>query len=153
MRDRSGRVPPNRVRYATIDAVTHPLRYFSLWRAVGWLLVVLVVYLSLTPAPPSLPMDGGDKLGHVLAYAALMAWFSWLYAGRGVRLVCAVGFLILGIGLEFAQALTDYRSFQLADMGADCVGVALGWVSARPAFPNLLVLLERPFAGADVNRR
>ena len=98
-------------------------------------------------------MEGGDKLGHILAYAGLMAWFSWLYAGLGVRLVCAVGFLILGIGLEFAQALTDYRSFQLADMVADCVGVALGWAGAPPVLPNLLIFLERFLPNADANQR
>ncbi|MCK7502149.1 MAG: VanZ family protein [Comamonadaceae bacterium] len=114
---------------------------------MGWLLVALVVYFSLTPAPPSLPMDGGDKLGHVLAYAALMAWFSWLYSGLGMRLVCAVGFVILGIGLEFAQALTDYRSFQLADMGADCVG-ARARVDQRSAGPPQSARLPgTPFPG------
>jgi len=98
-------------------------------------------------------MEGGDKLGHVLAYAALMVWFSWLYAVPGAHFACAAGFVLLGIGLEFAQALTDYRSFQLADMVADCVGVALGWAGAPPAVPNLLILLERFLPDADANQR
>lgn len=133
-------------------SVTHQLRHFSVWRAAGWLLVALVVYFSLTPEPPSLSVEGGDKLGHVLAYAGLMAWFAWLYADRGVRSAYAAGFAVLGIGLEFAQALTAYRSFELADMAADCVGVGLGWIIALPVIPNPLAFLERHLARVHDNR-
>jgi len=122
--------------------VTRPLRYFTVWRALGWLLVVLVVYLSLTPAPPNIPVTGGDKLGHVLAYGMLMAWFAWLYADLGIRSGFAIGFVVLGVSLEFAQGLTEYRSFELGDMAADCVGVALGWIAAYPPVPNVLAWIE-----------
>ena len=55
------------------------LRFFHTWLALGYGLILLVIYLSLTPAPPSIPIENGDKLGHGMAYATLMVWFAWLY--------------------------------------------------------------------------
>ena len=119
------------------------LRFFHTWLALGYGLILLVIYLSLTPAPPSIPIENGDKLGHGMAYATLMVWFAWLYPSLHTRWICAVAFVALGIGLEFVQGLTDYRTFELADMGADAVGVALGWIAAPPPLPNLLLWMER----------
>src|SRR5262245_2825185 len=96
--------------------------------ALGWAAVAAVVFFSLTPSPPSL--DGGDKLGHFLAYGGLAWWFGQLYSGR-MRLYYSLGFVAMGIALEFAQGATGYRSFELADMAANTLGVALGWGAAR----------------------
>ncbi|MGB0128390.1 MAG: hypothetical protein WBP72_12190, partial [Rhodocyclaceae bacterium] len=82
------------------------LTYFPFWRACGWGLIALVVLLSLTPAPLDLPGAEGDKVGHLLAYAALMQWFAWLYSSRRGRGTCALGFVVLGVALEYAQGLT-----------------------------------------------
>lgn len=112
------------------------LRYFPFWLACGWGLVALVVYLSLTPTPPELPGEEGDKVGHLLAYAALMAWFAWLYSSNRIRWACALGFIALGVGLEYAQGWTGYRSFSVGDMLADTAGVCLGWVGALLPIPG-----------------
>jgi VanZ family protein len=131
--------------------MTNRLRFFHTWRALGYGLILLVIYLSLTPAPPNIPIENGDKLGHVGAYTALMAWFAWLYPSHSVRWICAVGFATLGVGLEFAQALTDYRTFELTDMVADTTGVVLGWLAALPPLPNLLLCLERDLFKVDLS--
>ncbi|MGH6636529.1 MAG: VanZ family protein [Gammaproteobacteria bacterium] len=107
---------------------------------MGYGLILLMISLSLTPFAPDIPID---KLGHGMAYAILMVWFAWLYSNLGTRLVYAAGFVVLGIALEFAQGLTEYRTFELADMAANALGVTLGWIAARPPLPNLLVLMER----------
>ena len=119
------------------------LKFFLSWRALGYELILLVIYLSLTPFSLNIPIENGDKLGHWMAYTTLMVWFAWLYPNLRTRLVYAAGFLVLGIALEFAQGLTEYRTFELSDMVADAVGVALGWIAALPPLPNLLVLMER----------
>jgi VanZ family protein len=119
------------------------LKFFLSWRALGYGLILLVIYLSLTPFSLNIPIENGDKLGHWMAYTTLMVWFAWLYPNLRTRLVYAAGFLVLGIALEFAQGLTEYRTFELSDMVADAVGVALGWIAALPPLPNLLVLMER----------
>ena len=53
-----------------------------------------------------------------------------------------VGFVAMGIGLEFLQGLTDYRTFEVADMMADAAGVSLGWLAAPPRLPEMLRYVE-----------
>jgi len=98
-----------------------------------------VAWLSLTPAPLEVDLEQGDKLGHFAAYAALMFWFSQLYARR---LALAAAFVAMGIGLELAQGALGYRSLDPLDAAANAAGVAAGWV--------LALLLPRAFvARAD----
>lgn len=47
--------------------------------AGGWLLAAAIVWLSLTPSPPDPGIAYADKVGHFLAYGALMFWFALLY--------------------------------------------------------------------------
>lgn len=107
-----------------------PLRYFSLWRALGWLLVMAVVVASLMPVPERMSASVSDKVGHVLAYAALMFWFAQLYSGARAFVTSAFGFFALGVVLEWAQSLTGYRSYELLDMLANGTGVMVGLVLA-----------------------
>src|SRR6202521_5501803 len=113
------------------------------WRAIGVGLVVLVIWLSLTPQPIEIPVEHGGKLGHVAAYATLMFWFAQLDTRYRMRLAYAIGFVLLGVALEFAQRLTDYRTFAVADMGADAVGVLCGWVASPPRGPDVIGFVER----------
>jgi hypothetical protein len=113
------------------------------WLAVGWALVALVVYLSLTPTPVTLEVQAGDKFLHGFAYFVLMSWFANLYPGSRARAGFAAGFVALGVVLELLQLGTGYRSFDLADMAAGAVGVGVAWISAPPRLPNYLGLAER----------
>jgi VanZ family protein len=121
--------------------VEHRARPF--WLVLGWMLVLLVVYLSLTPAPITLPVREGDKFSHVFAYFVLMSWFANLYPGLSVRARFAAGFIALGVILEFVQLWIGYRSFEVADMTAGALGVAAGWATAPPRLPNYLSFAER----------
>jgi VanZ family protein len=47
----------------------------------------------------------------------------------------ALGFVAMGILIEFLQRMTGYRDFEVLDMVADAIGVLLGWAGA--------VVLER----------
>jgi glycopeptide antibiotics resistance protein len=82
------------------------------------------------PAPPTLDFEQSDKLGHFLAYGGLMFWFCQLYPRIRTRAYYAAGFIALGIGMEFLQGMTDYRTFEVFDMVANTVGVSLGWAAA-----------------------
>jgi VanZ family protein len=74
-----------------------------------------------------------DKLEHLAAYGALMFWFAFLYRRTPARAAYALGFIAMGIAIEFIQPYTG-RDFELADMLADALGVALGWAAALAAF-------------------
>ena len=93
-------------------------------------MVAAIVWLSLTSSPPKIDIEEGDKLGHLASYGTLMFWFSQLYMGKGTRALYAVGFAAMGVALEFAQGVTGYRSFDLADMLANALGVLCGWAAA-----------------------
>jgi VanZ family protein len=90
-------------------------------------MVAAIVWLSLTPAPPRVDLESGDKLGHLAGYGLLMFWFARLYARR---IPWAAGFIAMGISLEFVQGSLGYRSFEHYDMLANSAGVLLGWGAA-----------------------
>ena len=98
---------------------------------LGWLYAAAIVWLSLTPSPPQLDIAHSDKLEHFLAYAVLMFWFATAYRSTKARLAFGTGWIALGVALEFAQATTGTRSFELADMAANTLGVLAGAVAAR----------------------
>ena len=95
--------------------------------AGGWLFAAAIVVLSLMPAPPDIDVPHGDKLGHMAAYSLLTFWFCWLYPAWKTRIAYAAGWIAMGVALEFAQGATGYRSFEIADMAANSLGVLLGW--------------------------
>ncbi len=97
--------------------------------AIGWGWAATIVWLSVTPAPPKLDFEHSDKLGHFLAYGALMFWFCLLYFKTRARILYAAGFIAMGIGLEFIQGWLVYRTYDPLDMLANTIGVALGWMA------------------------
>jgi VanZ family protein len=107
-------------------APTTALRHRALWLALGWGIAAAIVWLSLTPRPPTLPLEQGDKLGHLLGYGVLMLWFGQLYNARRTRLAYALGFALMGVALELAQKALGYRTYEIFDMAANALGVALG---------------------------
>ena len=114
-------------------------------------MVVTVVILSLIP----LEIDLGhnrDKLAHFAAYGGLSFWFGMLIEGRGRELRVAAAFALLGVALEFLQGLTDYRTFEIADMIANATGAALGWGLAQTPLAKALGWIERLIAAASRGR-
>ena len=110
------------------------LRDFSrpgLW--LGWwvLGLVLCVALSLLP-PPSLGAPAGsDKAGHLLAYFVLSAWAVLVFRAPRAQWTAAFGLVLLGVALEFAQALlTTTRQGDPRDALANTLGVVLGLLVA-----------------------
>ena len=113
-----------------------------LWLIVGWALILLVIYLSVAPVAIHTNVEQGDKFMHALTYASLMGWFSNLYIMPSRRRSLAAAFVAMGIALEFVQGWTGYRTFDVADMLANTVGVAVGWTLAPPRLPNILHVVE-----------
>lgn len=123
-----------------------PLRWFGLWHGAGWLLVVWVIYESLTPSPfQTQGIQFGDKIGHFCAYFMMMGWFAQLYH-RSRHLLFLAGFVTLGVVLEFLQGQTGYRAFEYADMAANSLGALSSWLLAGGSLSSLLLRLERRLA-------
>lgn len=123
------------------------LRYRKLWLAIGFTLVALVVFLSLTPNPLDVGQIEGVKVGHVVAYGALMLWFAQLFrSGRG-RIGVGVALLLLGVALEYAQLMTGYRSFVYADMRDNAIGVGAGLAVGITRMGGILAMVDAWLAG------
>lgn len=112
------------------DAGATELRWRPAWRAIGWLLLAAIVAGSLLPLGEGVPLEGLDKLEHVIGYALLMYWFGALHAAAQ-RPWFAVAFVVLGAALELAQGATGWRDADPLDLVADAAGVALGWLIAH----------------------
>ena len=122
------------------------LCWFKFWLALGWLLIAAVIYLSLTPHPIEIDVEQGDKLGHTIAYLGMMLWFAQLYQRRS-HVWWGLGFIALGVVLEYLQGWSGYRDFEYMDMMADAVGVAVGWLLGGTAMARFLSVIERRIEG------
>ena len=106
-----------------------------LLRAAFCLGVLVVAWLSLLPQMPfPQGLHVGDKIGHGLAYAAL-AFTATALATPLAKLALGTAVLAFGIAMEIAQGAVPGRTQELADVGANIVGMLLGILCA--------LLLER----------
>ena len=100
------------------------LHYEKYWQRIAWLMVLFVVWLSLTPSPPQMPsFFGWDKAQHITAYAGLMYWFGVSFVRHWRWPVFLLG---LGIGLEIIQGVGGLRTNDPYDMLANTIGVVTG---------------------------
>ncbi len=100
--------------------------------AFAMLALGVTVWLSLADAGPDLGIPDRDKVGHAIAYFAVL--LPLLFAvvwrpGRGLgripnaALALVLGTLWLGVAMEVLQAtLTATRSPEVLDVAADAVG-------------------------------
>lgn len=105
---------------------------------LGWAMVAAVVAVTLMPPPPGFELGEKDKLAHLLAYGVMMLWFCQLYPRRQTRILYAVGLVAMGVGLEHIQGMLGYRTYDVADMYANSLGVILGW-SVAPLVRRAIV--------------
>ena len=118
-------------------------RHGTVWLAVAWFGIALLIYLSLAHVASGVTVAHADKYGHVAAYALLTYWMMQLCEGARSRLVVACALLALGVALEVMQYFTGYRSMEAADAAADALGIALGWLAAPPRTFNILERVEK----------
>lgn len=123
------------------------LKLRALWLAIGYSLVALVLYLSLTsdPPDPGLTFEYVDKVYHAIAYFTLMAWFAQIYHSNRYRNLIAVLFILMGVGVEYLQSLNPARYSEFDDMLANSFGVALGLLFTASNAKYLLIRFEKIF--------
>lgn len=121
------------------------LRYYNLWLSIGWLMVLLICFLSLISNPPGIDIELKyiDKLGHFFSYFILMTWFSQLYQTSRSRLFYVLFFIFMGIILEVLQGLGGIRYFEYSDMLANSAGVIVAWVITKGRLKDILLSFEQ----------
>ena len=128
-----------------MEMMNPELRYRKLWLSIGYLLIVVVVFLSLTSNPvqfdTSLPYQ--DKLLHALAYFSLTFWFMQIYHIRYHVFQWVVFFLCLGLLLEYLQGFDSNRYSEVGDMIANALGVSAALILSRTRLRFMLTRLER----------
>lgn len=115
-----------------------------MWLGLWVLALVAVCAVCLVPLDglPPLP-DNSDKVEHLLAYFVLAAGAVQLFGGSRTLLAAALGLVALGIGIEFAQGMTAYRSADPWDALANSIGVLLGMATRLTPWRDLLLRIEQ----------
>lgn len=127
----------------------HPIRRAAAFAArlpapLRWAVVVagvsVLFYLTLSPsdAVPSVSLN--DKSQHALGFFVLALTYGLMFPRR--RLVVAVAVCFLGVMVEVLQGIMPFgRDAEFADLIADGVGIALGFLmlrllAGRPGLPT-----------------
>lgn len=104
-----------------------PLRFPRLWLSLGWMAVAFAIFVCLVPMS-RLPQPPGvsDKTEHFVAYLLLSLWFAGIYPRARYWLI-ALGLLVLGVLIEFAQGAMHYgRQADIHDVFANSTGIVAG---------------------------
>ncbi len=122
------------------------LKFAKIWLVIGYIGVSLAIFASLIPPPDFLEEHFlyQDKLLHMGTYAILMGWFTQIYESKNYFII-GIGFILLGVFLEVMQNFTYYRTMDLGDILANCVGVFLSWFIAKLINQSLFVIIEEKF--------
>lgn len=122
------------------------LRFKRLWLAMGLFLISGVTLASVTSVPDQVQsLLVNDKLMHVAVYACLMGWFAQIFRHDLTRLIFVVLLSAMGVGIEFIQAATPTRQFEVLDMVANTSGVVLAWALAYTWVGTILWRFEGLF--------
>lgn len=122
------------------------LKYRSTWLVIGYTMVAVVIFLSLTPDPvtPKVDLPHIDKFFHALAYFSMMGWFAQIYYLKPVRIYYALSFLVMGVMLEYIQGFEPTRQADIWDMAANTSGVFIALLfSQNIYFSGVLKRFEK----------
>ena len=123
------------------------LKFFKLWFTLGWLLVGLVIFFSLSPSQQDATLfSHSDKFLHIFSYAFIMFYFGCIYLPERTYRRLGVGFILMGFVLELIQGLIGYRTMEYLDMLANLTGVLIGWLLSKTTLSAALVYAESRLA-------
>ena len=106
--------------------MTLPLRFRRTWVVIGWALVALAIYGSLTGNAVVTHSSINDKVMHAGTYATLSLWFAGIYP-RSRYAVIAAGLFGMGITMELLQGvMREGRMKDVHDVMANTLGIGIG---------------------------
>ena len=111
----------------TPNQLLHETRWQPHWLMLLLVFAAISAYFAFSPGPPALPSSSLDKLNHLAAFAAMgLAAALAQPAGLRASFTAAAGLLIYGGFIEVVQSLLPTHYADLADLGADALGITLG---------------------------
>lgn len=119
-----------------------PLRYGRAWLTTGCLILLAGLAVALLPGSTVMPIGISDKLLHASAFAGFMLWFSGIFEPR-YALQLALALIAYGALIEGLQFFTGTRTAEVGDLGADAVGILLGWAVGAAGLRHWCTVLER----------
>ncbi|MFT5063846.1 MAG: VanZ family protein [Gammaproteobacteria bacterium] len=122
--------------------------YRNTWLIVGAFLVLATIAGSLAPNLPEAPVTLNDKFLHLFVYGVLGSWFGALISSRWWVLLAL---LVLGLSLEFFQALGGSRHAEVLDMLANTCGALVGVMVVGRSIAKPLLLAVDHFLAAAKN--
>jgi VanZ family protein len=138
------------------------LRYASRWRAVGLMLLLVVLAATLMPAVWIFSdrqefiswFRNIDKWLHGVTFLFLAIWFSGQYERRAYWRI-ATGLFLFGIFIELCQRMVAYRTAEWYDLAADVGGIVIGLAIAAAGVGGWSLRTEnwlaQRTAGSDVD--
>jgi hypothetical protein len=119
------------------------LRWHRAWVALGGTIMLWVLWMALAPDPGiTLDFAYGDKLLHATTFTCLMGWWGNVYRARRPRGWAALGCLVFGVLIEFAQWLDPPRDADALDVLADGAGIAVALLLLRTPLGSVLARVE-----------
>ena len=96
-----------------------------LWWAVGWAMVLFILYVTLAPSKDVPDLHVWDKLEHATAFFGMTVWFGGLVAQRRLW-VLGLAMSAFGAAIEVAQGTMGLgRDMDVHDWIADSCGVVV----------------------------
>ena len=119
-------------------------RWIQGFRTVFVITLIAVSYLALTPIEIPQIENFWDKSNHLAAFITLAFLLDFSTSGNSIKWL---GLACYGMLIEIAQWFTEYRYFELSDILADCIGIAIyvilrGQLARTPWFGNLRHTLD-----------
>jgi VanZ family protein len=104
------------------------------WFLIGYVLTILALSVAVINTKVALNQSWVlhvrfDHLLHVLLFIPWMVLARWRWQGKksfGFYFLALAAGLLLAMVSEGVQIILPYRSFNIVDLGANCVGVVLG---------------------------
>lgn len=100
-----------------------PAYQHHLFRALLWVSLGVVLYLSCMKVDGPLPGNLSDKFYHGLCFFILAFMADFAYPDSGFTAGKYLPLFMYGVLIEIIQFFIPYRSFSPADMVADALGL------------------------------
>ena len=95
------------------------------FRIIFLTLILLSLFLSLSPAQHSVPMIWNDKLVHCVSYFLLVMMLDFSWKPGEALLAKSLFIFVYSSLIEFGQSFVPGRDMSIEDIVANCLGVLL----------------------------